>query len=157
MTPCSKTNPPPTPNFLSNTHKKPHTNTKTKMKIIQYYEHGHKVHRFITECLDCASCSITVTIPVRTHIVTWLNSTLSIVDSNPRLQHKTLAEAQNKGGLNGFIMLSPLLQLLTTTGKYCEIRCFSTKLSGRGSCPLIRRSRGGRIPPLTTRDRMART
>jgi len=70
---------------------------------------------------------------------------------------KTFHEAHKKGVLIGFIMMSLVLQLLTTTRKYCAVQYFSTRHSDRESCPLIRRSRGGRILPLTTGDRMERT
>jgi hypothetical protein len=46
---------------------------------------------------------------------------------------------------------------LTTTEKCCAIRCCSTRLSDLENCPLIRRSSGVGIPPLTTRDITART
>ena len=75
-----------------------------------------------------------------------LNFTHFTVLSVPTIRYEDRRRSNEKGVINGFIMTSPVLQLLMTTEKYCTNRYCSTRLSDRESCPQIRGSRGGRIP-----------
>jgi hypothetical protein len=86
--------------------------------------------------------------------------TNSFSPTNPYFDHKTTADHNIHKMLVLMSVIIPLILIvlqLTTIRKYSAIHFSFTKLRDPENYPLIRRSRGGKILPSMTRDKMART